>query len=179
MMHVIIRFAAIAVLLATSRAAFADEPTVEIEKPASAQQTLTAFIDAFADADLERMGKFYADSVTVKMGSTLLDAEYGALGGDDGREKDQTVTRDALLTAYEKAIENLSGKENWVRKGRKLKTVDVKLITDESENADKIFAAIGAKKGDVFALVNPEGDTLFFHLRQIDGQWKVIAEAWD
>ena len=150
------------------------------EEPKSAQDALKAFLDVFADADLEGMGRFYAPKVTVKKGSTILDKRYGGLGGnDDGREKDQTVDRDTLLKAYETTIQKLGGKEDWVKRGQELKTVEVRYITDESENADKIFPAVGARNGDVLAVVSPKRDALFFHLRKIDGKWRIIAEAWD
>ncbi len=160
-------------------AMFLTVDSAHTEEPKSAQDTLKAFLNAFADADLERMGQFYAPKVTVKKGATILDKKYGALGGDDGRKKDQTVKRDTLLKAYETTIQELGGKERWIKRGRKLKTIEVRYITDDSENADKIFPAVGARNGDVLALVSPKHDALFFHLRKIDGNWRIIAEAWD
>ncbi len=84
-----------------------------------------------------------------------------------------------LLKAYETTIQKLGGKEDWIKRGQKFKTVEVRYITDESENADKIFAAIGARKGDVLAIVSPKRDALFFLLRKIDSKWRIVAEAWD
>ena len=166
-------------VLLTGDFARAVEPKAPPEEPKSAQDALKAFLNACADADLKRMGQLYAPKVTVKKGSTILDKDYGGLGGDEGRAKDQTVGRDALLKAYERAIQQLGGKADWIKRGQRLKTFAVRFITDDSDNADKIFPAVGARRGDVLALVNPKGDALFFHLRKLDGKWRIIAEAWD
>ena len=152
---------------------------VRAEEPKTAQDTMKTFLNAMADADLKGMGKFYAAKVIVKQGSTMLDKKYGGLGGEDGRKKDVTVERDTLLKTHEKTIKIFGGKEHWIERGQRLKTSEIRYVTDESDDADKIFRIVGANKGDVFAIVTPKGDSLYFLLRKIDGKWRIIVERWD
>lgn len=145
------------------------------------RKSFATYLKAFGEADTAAMDSHYAKEVIVIAQSTLLEKKYGALGGDDGKTKDQKVTKDKLLKAYDKAIEAFGGKKDWVDRHQKLKEqrVETVTVTAEQLKSGEIKLA-GVKPGDVMAFVLPEGDVMTFIYRKNDkGTWTIIAEHWD
>ncbi len=162
------------VLLAITPAAMA-----EVDEKTTPKQVMGLFLKAFGEANTTGMGAFYASEVIVLRGSTLLDKRYGGLGGDDGTTKDQKVSQERLLKAYDKAIEVFGGKDDWTQKNTKLKDEEITFVTVTAEQAEKV-KEMGVKADDVIALVIPKGDTMTFVLRKSEkGTWIIVAEHWN
>jgi len=146
---------------------------------ATPQSAIKGFLRALGNADLETMRTYYAPRVTVLRGSTLLQQGFGiSEAGDTG--KNVTVDQELLLKAYAKAAERYGWKKERVRRGKRFARFDIEYLDKKSENADKIFKAIGAKPDDVVAVVNPKGDELAFVLRSTEKSgWLIVSEFWD
>lgn len=187
------RGGAMALLVATEMAAWekekngtTSEKTKAVDPLAAPRGMLHRFLRAFADADTKAMKKFYAPTVTVGRGSSLLNPKYGGLSDGKSQDKDVVVKRDQLLQAYEKAIVAFGGMKDWKQRGAKLlknHLKDIRFVTITKQlllmlKAKKV--KIDLKEGDILAIVIPKGDSLTYFLQKNkDGKWRIVGEHWD
>ena len=155
----------------------------DFEESGPLQATFQEFLNAFAERDTSKLSGLYAEEVTVLKGSTILDPNYGGLGGKTGRARSKTVTRDRLLSVYEVAVAAFGGLEDWKERAKNVRLTSAKrrFISHASPTVSKLPppAPTDLNDGDVLAVLNPTKDAMYFVMRQIDGEWQVVAEAWE
>lgn len=166
----------VSVLILTTRALLSDasdSPPVESQ---SVEDAFAEFIDAFADADRERMKTFYVKEINVQKGCSLLDPELGGIAVDPDSGRDQLLQRQALLDGYERIVERRGGREDWRRLMQQLKSAETRFLTRDSDRGAALFAGRNAEPDDVFVLIRPESEVIVFQMRRIEDRWRIVFE---
>lgn len=158
--------------VATAREKDADEFAAQ-------RYIIVDYLKAVGQADTETMAPFYASTVTVLAGSTLLDPKYGGLA--ENTERNVTVKRGDLLKAYDKAIAAFGGAEDWKDRRKDHHKKEVRLFPLQEGHVERLKKeGVDLKVGDTVAIVNPTGDEMTFILRKGDDEsWTIVAEHWD
>ena len=142
---------------------------------------LRSYLYALGRADYAEMKAYADDEVVVYAGSTLLDSRYGGLGGKAGRQLNQTVSEDAWIAAYDRAIKQLGGIEDYIeRRSSFYDDAPVLIITQTDARFQNVSEPFGLQPKDILCIVNPQGDAGIVVLRRgISDRWYVVGEFWD
>ena len=157
-------------------------PSSAADKFEAQRKFMQQYLKAFASADTASMKKYYAPTVIVGRGSTLLRPKYGGLtDGKEYKKKDFVVKRERLLEGYQRAIKAFGGAEQWKKRGADLLKKEVRFIkVSKKQEAALQAKKVNFKAGDVLAIVIPKGDSLTFFLRKNKaGNWRIVGEHWD
>jgi hypothetical protein len=141
--------------------------------PQLAAETL---IHALAKGNLDKVSHSFADQVTVIRGSSLLDEKLGGLGGEAGRTKSKTVSRQELIDAYHRLIDNTGGMDKWQLRGEHLLVYERQYLDLTDSRADVLRADVKTQPNDVVMLVDPQTEQMLALLRKDENLgWLIIA----
>lgn len=153
-----------------------------------ATKAAKAHLDSFLKGKHGELARTYAPKVALIPGHEFLKAEYG-LAGDGTRAEGAEVGRDKLIAAMEKAAagrpDRPAGRVDALLETMKYEVIEVAEGKVGIDPSDPVGTPDGKlhfeiKKGDVLLKVSPpKGDFLVFHLRRIDGSWRIVAEYLD
>jgi hypothetical protein len=163
-------------LLAIALAGILSHGTAMAEESAGVQHA-KEFWAAVANGDPATMKDFYAKEVTLRPGSELLKEQWGIRGAGD-RNKALLVSRDDLITAYQRMIDKV-GREKWKKIFSSVPPEQV-VVTSLVTTAQSL--ALNTIADDIVLKVQPgkKDDTFFYVFRRMKtGNWQVVAELAD